>query len=409
MSTMTPDWNVPADMPEHLVIDWDIYTEPKLRDDVHLGWRSLLGTAPDICWTPRNGGHWLVLRYDDQAQVLKDSEHFSSRELHIPPMFNDNVMIPLNLDPPDHARYRAVLMRYFSAGTINTMAPKIRSWANRLIDKVIDRGAVDFSEALGAAFPVSIFMELMGMPLDRFDEFRSIVLEYFSHITVERREQLQNRIFAVIRELYADKRRNPGSDLASALLNEQVRGRALTQDELESMGFLLFLGGLDTVANALTFAVRHLAMHPDLQKRLAANPDEITNFVEESLRRYAVVNQTRIVKQDVVIHGAPFRAGQMVLCPLTTAGLDERQNPDPERFDVDRPDRKHITFSVGPHFCVGNILGRLEMRLFTEAWLKRVPNFRLAADAGSHWRPGMIMALEHLALEWDVPPAQQVA
>lgn len=384
-----------------LTVDWDIYTEPKLLEDIHLGWHSLHDTAPDIFWTPRNGGHWVVMRFDDQVQVLKDAEHFSSRELHIPPLFNGSVMIPLNLDPPEHTRYRAMLMRYFGPGAIKTMEPKLREWANRLIDRVIDKGECDFTEALGAAFPVSVFMELMGMDLARFDEFRSVVLEFFSNISVERRGQVQQRIFSIMRALYEDKRAHPADDLATALLNEEVRGQKLTQEELESIGLLLFLGGLDTVANALTFAFRHLAQDTALQDRLAAEPERVGDFVEESLRRYAVVNQTRIVKKDVVIKGAQFREGQMVICPLTAAGLDERRNPDPEKFDIDRKDRGHITFSIGAHTCIGNMLGRMEMRVFTQTWFERVGRFSLAGDDGPKWRPGMVMALESLPLKWE--------
>lgn len=403
MTASASDWNVPDNVSQDLVVDWDIYTEEALRNDIHLGWHSLHGTAPDIFWTPRNGGHWVVMRFDDQVKVLTDPEHFSSRELHIPPMFNSNVMIPLNLDPPEHTRYRAVLMRYLGVGAINAMEPKLYEWANRLIDRVIDKGECDFTETLGAGFPVSVFMELMGMPLDRFEEFRSIVGEYFRNITVERRGELQDRIFSIIRDLYEEKRRNPGNDLATALINEQVRGRPLTQEELESMGFLLFLGGLDTVANALTFTFRFLAMNPDMQSRLAAETYRLADFVEEALRRFAVVNQTRIVKKDTVIKGAHFTEGQMLICPLTAAGLDERRNPDPEKFDLDRANRGHLTFSIGAHTCIGNMLARMEMRVFTDVWLKRIPHFSLASDAKPQWRPGMVMALEHLPLKWDVP------
>lgn len=403
MEMAASDLAVPDNVRSDLVVDWDIYTEPKLLQDVHLGWHSLHESAPDIFWTPRNGGHWVVMRYDDQVRVLTDAEHFSSRELHIPPMFNDTVMIPLNLDPPDHTRYRAVLMRHFGPGAINRMEPKLTEWANRLIDRVIADGACDFTETLGAGFPVSVFMELAGMPLERFEEFRRIVLEYFSNITPERRGQLQDQIMSIWRELFDEKRRLPGDDLTTDLLQAEVRGRKLTQDELESMGFLLFLGGLDTVANALTFSFRNLAQRPDLQQRLAAEPEKLPDYVEESLRRFAVVNQTRIVKKDIEIKGARFRAGQMLICPLTAAGLDDRRNPDPETFDIDRKDRGHITFSIGAHTCIGNMLARLEMRVFTREWLRRVPHFALADDDSPAWRPGMVMALEHLRLKWDVP------
>lgn len=409
MDTAVADWNVPANVSADLVVDWDIYTEQKLHDDIHLAWRSLHDTAPDIFWTPRNGGHWVVMRYDDQVQVLKDPIHFSSKELHIPPMFNSNVMIPLNLDPPEHTRYRAILMRYLGPSSMKAIEPKLSEWANRLIDRVIDTGECDFAETLGAGYPVSIFMELMGMDPSRFEEFRSLALEYFSQITVERRGQLQDRIYSIMRGVYAEKRSHPDGGLATALVNEQVRGRPLTQDELESMGLLLFLGGLDTVANAFNFAFRHLALDPDLQARLAANPDRVNDFVEESLRRYSIVNQSRIVKEDTAIKGARFMSGQMVVCPLIAAGMDDRRNPDPEKFDIDRADRGHITFSIGAHTCVGNTLTRLEMRVFTQEWLKRIPHFSLASNAKPKWRPGMLNGLESLPIKWNVPAKATMA
>ncbi|PTR12585.1 MULTISPECIES: cytochrome P450 [unclassified Novosphingobium] len=401
--TLQGNWVVPENIDPKLVVDWDIYTQPELLEDIHLGWHSLHGRAPDIFWTPRNGGHWVVLRFDDQSLILKDAEHFSSNELHIPPMHNNYKMIPLNLDPPEHTRYRAVLMRYFGPAAINAMEPKLRVWANRLIDRVIDKGECDFTEALGAAFPVSVFMELMGMDLGRFEEFRSIVTEYFAHIPTERRAQLQEQIFTINRALLDEKRRNPGEDVASALVRESVRGEPLTQEELESIGYVLFLGGLDTVANALTFAFRFLATRPDLQDRLAREPERLPDFVEESLRRFAVVNQTRVVKHEVGIKGAHFMPGQMLICPLTAGGLDPLRNPDPESFDLDRKDRGHITFSIGAHTCIGNVLARMEMRVFTNVWLERIGHFQLGVEGKTPWRAGMVMGLEHLPLTWKVP------
>ncbi|MFG1192078.1 cytochrome P450 [Xanthobacter flavus] len=409
--TMTADSlvvEIPPYVRPELVVDWDIYTEEKLLNDLHIGYHSLHASAPDIFYTPRNGGHWVITRHDLQTQILKDAEHFSSRELHIPKANSPYVMIPLSLDPPEHTPYRAVLMKHFGIGSVRDMEGKLVEWANRLIDRVIAKGECDFTEELGAGFPVSVFMELMGMPLDRFEEFRAIVQEYFTRVSPERRIELQSIIVGIITELFEDRRREPRNDLASKLLQEEVRGRKLTTEELQSMGFLLFLGGLDTVANALTFSIRHLAGDPALQERLEAEPARIPDFVEESLRRYAVVNQTRIVKKDVEIAGAHFHEGDMLICPLTLAGMDERKNPHPERFDIDRKDRAHITFSVGAHTCIGNVLARAEMRVFVDAWLKRVKRFHVAAGTKPAWRPGLVMALESLPLEWEPATCERV-
>lgn len=280
------------------------------------------------------------------------------------------------------------------------MEPTLRAAAGKLIDEIKEQRACDFTEALGAGFPVSIFMAVMGMPESHFEEFRGIVHEYFGKITNARYLELQQRIIGIIDDMIRDRRRAPGEDLISKLLADTVRGRPLTDAELQSIGFLLFLGGLDTVANALTFAFYHLAGDEQLQARLVTEPNRMGDFVEESLRCYGVVHQTRIVKKDINIAAAHFHEGDMVSCALPLAGLDERKNPDPNRFDIDRKDRQHIAFSTGAHTCIGNVLARAEMKVFTQEWLQRIPKFHRRADRSVKWRAGQVMACPHLPLEW---------
>ncbi|NWG52985.1 MAG: cytochrome P450 [Hydrogenophilaceae bacterium] len=397
---MNQDLVTPPHVKPEQIVDFDIFAEASLQDNPHRGYRALHATAPDIFYTPRNGGHWVVTRFAQMAQILRDPQHFSSRELTIPKSNSDNVMLPLNLDPPEHTPYRAVLMRHFDRKVIAAMEPTLRAWAARLIEPVAPAGRCDFSENLGAAFPVSIFMELLGVPLERFEELRAIVKEYFSRTTNARYIELQNTMIAIFTELAEERRRAPKDDLISKLLAETVNGRPLTLQELQSIGFLLFLGGLDTVANALTFAFHNLAQRPDVQARLVAEPEKIPDFVEESLRCFGIVHQTRIVKQDIEIAGVQFREGDMVSCALPLAGLDDRCNPDPDRFDIDRQNREHIVFSTGAHLCIGAALARAEMRVFTEEWLKRIPVFALAPGVKLDWRAGQVMALMNLPLQW---------
>ena len=385
------------------VIEFDIYADQRLREDLHRGYRTIQKGTPDIFFTPSNGGHWVITRMDVMAGILKDPEHFSNRELDIPRSNSPNVMIPLNLDPPDHGVYRAAIMRYVDKKSIAAREDMLRGWARRLIDQVVNAGQCDFAKALGGAYPVSVFMDMMGMPMERYDRFRGIVLEYFGMpTTVARRIEIQDTIIAIITDMVEQRRKTPGDDLVSKLVQEQVNGRPLTLTELQSIGFLLFIAGLDTVANALTFAFHQLAGNPSLQKRLGAEPERIPDFVEESLRCFGVVNQTRLVKKNIDIAGTAFREGDMVLCMLPMAGIDERANPDPERFDIDRKNREHIIFSAGAHTCVGNILARAEMRVFTEEWIKRIPEFQMAQGVKLDWRPGLVIALRNLPLEWKV-------
>ena len=174
-------------------------------------------------------------------------------------------------------------------------------------------------------------------------------------------------------------------------------------DELLSIGFLLFVAGLDTVANALTFAFNFLARHPEIQDRLRTQPESIPNFIEEAMRRFAVTNGIRLIRNDIEFAGVKLRAGDMMVAPMTLAGMDDRRNPEPEKFDIDRKRRQHMSFSTGPHLCLGHFLARAEMRIFIVEFLRRIPRFRLAEGFQPKWRAGAVMALENLPIVWDVP------
>jgi cytochrome P450 len=109
-----------------------------------------------------------------------------------------------------------------------------------------------------------------------------------------------------------------------------------------------------------------------------------------------------LVKEDVAIEASQFRAGDMVLCALPVAGLDERRISDPERFDLDRGDKAHLAFSTGPHFCMGHYLARAQMRIFVEEWLLQIPSFAVAAEFAAQYRPGTVMQMPHLPLQWPI-------
>ena len=183
--------------------------------------------------------------------------------------------------------------------------------------------------------------------------------------------------------------------------------RKLTDDELKSICFLLFIAGLDTVANAISFSMNFLAKDPAMQAKLAAEPESIRDFVEEALRRFSPVNGSRMVKKDFEYGGVLFKAGDMVCTSQPLAGLDERANPDPMTFDITRKERQHTAFSVGPHLCVGHYLARNEMRIFLEEWLQRIPRFRPAPDVKPKPRAGKVMSIKHVEVEWDVATAEQ--
>ena len=399
MNIATP--YIPSHVAKDRVFKFDIYADPRVTEDVQGSYARILANAPDVFYTPLNGGHWIVRRYDIISEIVKDPEHFSCREMQIPRVPNPPVFIPLSLDPPENIPYRQALMPRFSPKAIQQLEPKLREWAIKLVDEVASRGECDFVHDIASRYPVTIFMELMGMPLERLREFRQIADQYFSARTPEEFAAIIPTVIGIMTELVELRRKDPGNDLVSHLIAADLGGgRKMTLDELQRTCFLLFLGGMDTVTNVTGFTYQHFACDPALQERLAQKPELIPNFVEEALRLYGVVSNPRIIAKDCDRFGVSFREGDMVLCVLSLAGRDDRVNPNPNMLDIDRPKKAHLTFSTGPHLCVGHVLARAEMRVLTEEWLKRIPSFSLAPGALHKFRLGTVNALESLPLQW---------
>lgn len=397
---------VPDYVPSELVYEFDIYEDAGIRRDLHRQYSRILEEAPGIFYTPCNGGHWMVTRYDTINAVVMDTTHFSTEHSQIPKVANPPRFIPLNYDPPENMPYRKLLMPFFSPKAVKALDEQITYHANRIVDAIKDKGRCEFVRDVAAPFPVSVFMVLMGMPLDRFDDFRQMVDEFFNaQGNDERLGPITEQINAEIMALINARRAEPREDLISYLVAAEMEGRKLTESELLNMCFLLVLGGLDTVTNMLTFTIHRLAQEPAIQKRLIADLSLTDAAVEEGLRLFGVVNVPRVVKKDVDLLGVPFRVGDMVLCTLPTAGWDDTRNDNPAVFDLDRKDRQFLTFSTGAHLCLGHFLARSELRKMYRVWMEKIGEFRLAPDAQFHYRGGTVMALDRLDLEWDVKGA----
>lgn len=391
--------------PTHVAPDrifrFDIYSDMRLGEDLHATYRTLHDDAPSLFWTPANGGHWIATRADEIAEIVRRPESFSVREAQIPRIPNPPKFIPLSLDPPENIPYRKALMPFFSPKAVAQLEPRIRHFAASLVDEVLTSGRCDFVVDIGSRFPVSVFMELMGMPLEKLREFKEIADQYFRARTAEEYGDMSGRIIALMTELIELRRAEPCGDLVSEMVGFEIEGRPISIDELQSMALLLFLGGMDTVANMSAYLYRHLAADPALQARIAADSSLIPQFVEEGLRCFGVINTPRIIARDCEHFGVRFKKDEMLLCLLPIAGRDNLRHAEPDRFDIDRRRKDHLTFSSGPHLCIGHNLARLELRILTEEWIRRIPSFRWSPGHAHSSRHGMVLALETLPLEWD--------
>lgn len=403
-AAVIPGRHVPAHVPAELVFDFDIYADPRVTSDVQGSYAAAIADAPTIFWTPANGGHWMVKGMDAIAAVATDPEHFSVREMQIPRVPNPPFFIPLSLDPPDNLPYRRAMAPMFGPVAIKALEPRLRHWAKTIVDDVAARGECDFMADVAKLYPVTVFMELMGMDLSRLQEFRHLAEGFFAaQNDAAEMGRLSGIILGLLKELVDAKRAAPDDKLMSHFVHADMGdSRTMRDDEILAMSFVLFLGGMDTVTNVTGFAYQQLAQMPELQARLAGDPAGLsTAFADEAVRAFGVVNSPRLVVKDKDLLGAPFREGDMVLNLLPCGSRDPGKFVAPDAIDIDRKRVAHVTFATGPHLCIGHVLGRAEIRVLTEEWFARIPCFRIASDEPRIFRTGTVMALEDLPLAWD--------
>jgi cytochrome P450 len=396
---------IPSHVDPRLVVDYDMFADWRYAQagDPHSGLRKLADdTGYGIRWTPRNGGHWFINDYELCFQAARDPGLFSSRAMTLPPMRADlePKLIPLMLDPPEHGPYRIPLMRAFAPEKMKALDPAIREFAAELIEPLRGAKRCDFVHAIAEPLPIIMFMRLMGLETSRLAEFRTWMADMMSAEEAPRARSHQN-IREMMAELISARQQRRENDLISYLLDSTVAGRPITVEELHGYCILLFSAGLDTVANAMAHSMRHLALDPTLQTRLRDDPRLIPETIEEFLRRYGVTAPPRTVTRDAEFGGARLKAGERVVLLLPACNLDADAFPDPDRVDIERQNKVHLTFNAGPHRCVGSHLARLEIKILFEEWFARMPNVRLDPAAPPEYRLGITLACVKLPLVWD--------
>ena len=311
---------------------------------------------------------------------------------------------PINLDPPEHTKYRAPLQKTFSPKAALAMKNDILKLANELIDAVADKGRCDFMPAVAEQLPVRVFIKMFGLPLERHAEYRTLAREHLAGITTDLAKLAGKslRIVDVMRETITERREQPKDDILSMLWQAAVDGQPTNMEDMEDYSVLLFIAGLDTVVNGMGLTMKHLATDTALQDELRRNPKIIPEAVEEMLRRYTFTVPVRRVAKDVVYEGAPMKAGERVLMYDPAADLDPKRFPNPEVYDMNREDKTHIAFGAGPHRCLGSHLARVEMQIIIEVTLSRLRNIRLDPEHAPRYHGGHVIGPDSLPLVWDV-------
>lgn len=393
-----------ADRPAHVaperVVDFDYLAPQGHERDVHRAWSALHRPGlPDILWTPHHGGHWIATRADDIDAMQLDHTRFSMASVTIPRAAQSFRVVPLELDPPEHTPFRALLSPKFGPRPVHDLEGSVRELAIELIDKVIADGECDFVDAFAKRLPIVVFLRLVNLPL----EDRDLLLEMTEASVrgdADRRNWAAQQLQQYIGKWIVARREHPESDLISTMVNAKIAGRACTPEETFGMMVNVIFGGLDTVAASMGFAARHLAETPALRRSLAADPKLIPGAIEEFLRRFGVPNTARVITHDFDYKGVSFKAGEQIILSKTLHGLDERRYPEPLAVDLARPASRHAAFGDGPHRCPGAGLARMELRVFLEEWLRRIPEFEITAGQRAVTSSGQVNGILSLPLSW---------
>jgi cytochrome P450 len=362
-----------------------------LRD----GHRVLWADAPLHRGDGEAFGMWLLTSAEDIRHVLQQPELFSSEtraNAHQPKM------IPIFLDPPDHARYRRLLTPLFAPKVIETMEAGIQGRVDDLVDAIAPRGACEFVSDVAVQFPTRVFASWMGLAEDQTGRFVDLV-NALIHGTPEESQAAMMDAAGVLGDLIAARVAEPTDDLMSQIIGVELDGEPLSHDELFRTAYLLFLAGLDTVAAALSLSFWHLAQSPSDRAALVSGEVTTEDAAEELLRRHSFVNLTRQLTTDVEIGGVQLRKGDMVLTSLPLASRDPLEYDEATEVHLDRADNRHYAFGAGPHRCLGSHLARLEMRIFLDTWHRAIPNYTLGG--GTEAYGGTVMGVRRLPLRWN--------
>lgn len=389
-------------VPSHLIHNFETFYSGTSRDVLD-HWKSLHAEGvPDIVWTPEFGGHWIATRAQDIEAIYRDHASFTSTfGISLPLRESPGRVLPIFCDPPEHGEYRQLILSFFTPKKIIEVEKIARDLARTTIDSLIDKRQCEFFKDFATFQPIQIFLNLAGLPTEDWTTLQpwGDIMARESDVSVV--EPVIRQAWAYMLDRVQLRRREPGDDPLTALVQGEAFGRKLTDEECVGNTMTVLFAGVDTTPSSLTFIAHFLATHPQHRRALAADRSRIAAACDELLRRFPATVQGRVVRNDMVFGGVEMKAGDFILIPGILANLDERRFPDPLTVDFRRVGlSQSITFGAGIHRCPGAMLARMQIRIFLEEWLERIPEFWLAEDDREHVRCGNTMVMDHLPLQW---------
>jgi cytochrome P450 len=386
----------------------DPYSPEVAADPVHL-YSELREHAPVASLMGLPGTH-VLSRYDDVKFALQHPEIFSS-DISAVDIGQTRPLIPLQIDPPEHAKYRRVMDPHLAHRMMVPREEQVRALVNELIDEFIERGSCDIHSEFTVPLPCTVFLQLCGFPLDRVDtmlqwkddiirpQLRHPEIAFDEEALTAKRHETGKAIYEFFDTEIAARHATPTDDVISQFAHGEVDGERMTHEQMQDVGFLFILGGLDTVTSTLDCALAHLGQHPELRDQLVRDPDLVPAAIEELMRLHTPVMQVlRTIKQPHEMHGVQMEPGDTVMVMIGSADVDPDEFGDEAHIaDFEREHNRHLAFGGGPHRCLGSHLARFELRIALEELHRRVPDYLVPDGAVLNYSPG-IREIESLPL-----------
>lgn len=395
---------VPDHVPQELVTDIGLLVSPQFMADPYEFFPRLHETHPGLFYnsSPVMGNSWMTIKHAKAFEALRSTDAFTVEDIGVFPRSEDDYfkLIPIEIDPPDHRKYRNVLDPYLSPKGVKQLEGYMRELTNDLIDKVIDKGECDFTTDFARPLPVSVFLRFMGLPLEMTPTFVKWVVALIQFAERERAVEIMAEIHDYLSSVIEEKRKTPDEGAISRIVHAEVDGKPLSEKEVYGFVFFLFIAGIDTVYAAMNNTWVWLARNPDRRAEMIGDPGNIDTQAEELLRIFGVTFSGRVLTRDFEMDGVLMKKGDRFnsLLPACNYDPDVWENPREVRFD--RPRKPILTFTGGIHACMGGHLARLEYKVALQEWLRRIPDFKIADGAEIRYPPSGVVGPDHVPLVW---------
>ena len=386
----------------------------------HREWTHLRRHAP-VFWyeRPNVEPFWAITKHADIVEVSKQPERFLNEPrlavfpIDLPPPPERAARHLLNMDPPDHGKYRNVASKQFTPRAVKALEQKVRRITKEVLDEAGRKEVCDFVQDVSAPITISVIAEMLGVPASD----RDLLFRWTNEIiapqdpefqrgrdTMETLEGARLELFSYFHDMVEKRRASPTHDIVSVVANGTVDGRALPPVELLSYYFLLVVAGNETTRNAMTGGLLAFVENPGEWEKLQKEPGLVGPAVEETVRwTTPVIQFCRTATEDYVLRGQEIRAGQSLCLFYPSANRDEEVFEDPFRFRIDREPNDHIAFGRGEHVCLGAHLARLELRVAFEDLRRRVRHLELAGTP-ERVRSSFVGGIKRVPIRWELAP-----